>query len=261
MVATHLTARGLELGYPHGPRVLREVDLDLPPGTVTALVGCNGSGKSTLLRACAGLLPPRAGTIRLGDTDLAEVPVRARARELAFVPQALSAIPPLTARQFVLGGRYAHLGFFRTVTGPDREAVVAALARTDCAAHADRRIDELSGGERQRVLVARALAQEASVLLCDEPTAALDPQHQLEVLDLLRSLADAGRAVAIATHDLNLASQYADAVVVLHAGTVHAHGAPAATLTPAILAAVYGPQLEVVGEFAPGRPILLARRG
>ncbi len=260
MVTPRLHACGLALGYGNGADVLRGIDLVLRGGKVTALVGCNGSGKSTLLRACAGLLAPRAGTVQLEGEDLFALPPRARARRLAFVPQALEMIPHLTATQFVLGGRYAHLGFFRTVTPTDHDAVRAALAHTDCAAHADRRLAELSGGERQRVLVARALAQEASVLLCDEPTAALDLQHQLELLDLLRSLADGDRAIAIATHDLNLASQYADEVVVLHEGTVHAQGPPAEVLVPSVLVAVYGARVAVVGEFAPGKPILIAQR-
>jgi iron complex transport system ATP-binding protein len=159
----------------------------------------------------------------------------------------------------VLGGRYAHFDFFRTPRPADREAVERALAEADASDWGERLLGELSGGERQRALIARALAQESAALLLDEPTASLDPEHQLKVMRLVRSLADRGRAVAVVTHDLNLASQYGDRLTLMHRGRIAAEGAARDVLCADVLEPVYGPGLHF-GAFPNGAPLVLPQR-
>lgn len=255
-----LDAKGLVAGYPRRGDVLGGVDFAVRRGELLALVGLNGSGKSTLLKVCAGLLVPRQGSVQVAGTALAQLRPHQRARRVALLPQHVDALPNASAEDFVLGGRYAHLGFLRNVTAHDRSVVAAALQRADVAHCRRRPLATLSGGERQRVLLARALAQEADVLLCDEPTSALDLPHQLDVLDVLAELARARAAVVWTTHDLNLASQYADRIVVLHRGTVHASGSPADVLRVDLLAPVWGQRLRVEVDNQ-GRPHVTPLRG
>jgi iron complex transport system ATP-binding protein len=200
------------------------------------------------LRLCAGLLAPGAGTLELGGRPLAALGARERARALAFVPQGLRALPDVDARGFVLGGRYAHhsrwAGLLARETSADREAVERALSEADALDLAERRLDELSLGQFQRVRVARALAQEAPVLLFDEPTAALDPEHQVRLFQLIERLVAGGRSALVVTHELNLASRFARRCVVLDAGRVAAEGSPAAVFRPEVLAPVFGRHLH-----------------
>ncbi len=245
--------------YPGGIRALAGVDLDLAAGELAVVVGPNGSGKSTLLKVVAGLIRPDSGRLRVHDRDLAELTSRQRAREIALVPQGLLVVPEVRVRDFVLGGRYAHLDFWRTVREADRRAVDEALRCADAAAWGERMIGELSGGQRQRVLIARALAQDARILLFDEPTTSLDPEHQLLVMALVRELADAGSAALVATHDFNLASQFADRLILLDEGRTAAEGTPAEVLCEAVLAPVYGSNLQF-GSFPGGAPMVVPRR-
>ncbi|HLU37862.1 MAG TPA: ABC transporter ATP-binding protein [Planctomycetota bacterium] len=247
-----LSARGLVLRYRRTGDVLRGADLDLRAGEVVAFVGLNGAGKSTLLRALAGLLAPAEGTVLLDGRPLAARSRAECARAIAFVPQALAALPPATVRRFVLGGRYAHLDFWRTPRAADHAAVERALHAADILGLRDRPLAELSGGELQRAMFARALAQEAGVLLCDEPVAALDLPHQLGILDLLAGLAGEGCTVAFSTHDLNLAAQYADRVVVLHGGAIRAQGPPGEALDAGVVREVWGARV-CVDRTADGR--------
>lgn len=238
-----LVAQALGLEYPGPLRALEGVDLALEPGELVAVIGPNGSGKSTLLRCFAGLLQPSSGCVFLRGRPLAEVGVRERARELAVVPQFLPELPDVLASDFVLGGRYAHHRRWSGARARDHESVREALAACDAGDLGARRMSELSGGQRQRVLVARAVAQEARVLLVDEPTSALDPEHQLRVFALLGGLAGRGRAALVATHDLNLASQFASRLVLLDAGRVAADGPVERVLRREVLEPVYGPHL------------------
>jgi iron complex transport system ATP-binding protein len=258
--APTLNARSLTLRYGTGPLVLEAVDLDLRAGELVAVVGLNGAGKSTLLRALAGLLRPSAGEVRLDGRDVQALSGMQRARRIAYVPQALAALPPVTVERFVLNGRYAHLGLLRLPTAADRAIARDALAATDVVQHAGRPLAELSGGERQRTLVARALAQQADVLLCDEPVSAFDLPHQLGLLDLLADLAARGRIVVLTTHDLNLASQYADRVAVLHERGIAACGPPRQALQRAVVERVWGERLRVVDD-ARAAPTFLSAAG
>ena len=229
----------LALGARRGGRdVLADVSLRLGAGW-TAVVGPNGAGKSTLLRVLAGLMPPSRGEVRLDDRPLAEWPARRRAQRLAWLAQQGEVTGELTAREVVALGRLPHLGLLAAPGAADEAAVDAAMAATECAAWQHRRLHELSGGERQRVLLARALATEASVLLLDEPTTHLDAPHQVALARLFRRLAPTHAVVSV-LHDLPLAL-HADRVIVLRGGRIHADGAPRdASLQAALVAAFDG---------------------
>jgi len=243
-VVETLTASGLHFAYP-GPLVaVQGVDVELRAGEMVCVLGPNGAGKSTLLKLLAGLLPTQSGDVALDGDELSALSARERAARVAVVPQSLDAVPEVTVFDFVLSGRYSHLGFWRTHKPNDYASVHAALAATDCAELDARLLTNLSGGQRQRVLIARALAQEAELLLVDEPTNSLDPEHQLAIFELLRRLTDEGRSVLVVTHDLNLASQFAHRLLLMQDGRVVASGSPADVLHPDVLGPVYGEHLQ-----------------
>jgi len=232
-----IEGRAVVLGY--GARVaLRGVDLALPAGTVAALVGPNGSGKSTLLGAIAGLVPLRAGTLTVGGRS----PARGR-RQVATVLQSTAAeeVLPVTVREVVTMGRFAGRGLLGRLGADDRRAVAAAMARLEIEDLAERHLRELSGGQRQRVLVAQGLAQEARVLLLDEPVTGLDLVSRARILSVVDEERAAGRTVVLSTHDLDDA-ELADQVLLL-AGRVVAAGPPAEVLTEANLREAYGGRL------------------
>jgi iron complex transport system ATP-binding protein len=240
-VVTRLAARGVGLEYPGPIRALAGVDFELAAGELVAVIGPNGAGKSSLLRVLAGLEPHGVtGEVLLAGRPLASYRARERARALAVVPQTLRALPEVTVETFVTGGRYAYLGPFGHPRPEDRAAVLRALEEADVADLRARLLTDLSGGQRQRVLVARALAQQADVLLFDEPTAALDPEHQVGVLALLSQLVDGGRAAVFATHDLVLAGRHAHRILLLADGRVHAVGAPREVLRREVLEPLFG---------------------
>lgn len=222
-----------------GRPVLREVTLAVPAGTLLAVVGPNGAGKTSLLRAVAGLAPC-TGTLSLDGDDVKGGPSGSRARRIAYLPQRSEFAWALGVRDAVMLGRLPHGDPFSGATAEDRRAVDAALDRLGLAGFAARPVTELSGGERARVMLARVLATEAQLLLADEPTAALDPAHQLAVLGLLRQVAAEGRVVVAVLHDLALAARFADQVAVLHEGRLTAIGPPDAALSDGVLGAVFG---------------------
>lgn len=213
-VSAALTARGLSHEVP-GRALYAGLDVSIAAGEVVAVVGPNGAGKSTLLRTLAGLTRPQTGAVWLGDDDLKTLPARARARRLAYLPQATSLAYALTVREVVLLGRAPFVPTFAAPGRADHEAAARALARVGLAGFAERDVRTLSGGEFQRVMLARMLAGEAQVLVLDEPTAALDVGQALAFLGELRGLASEGAAVVLALHDLALARRHADAAVLL----------------------------------------------
>jgi iron complex transport system ATP-binding protein len=228
-----------------GRPVVDRIELDVAEGEWLALIGPNGAGKTTLLRAIARLVP-YSGSIALAGRDTSDLRRAELARLVAVVPQEPSTPPWMTVGEYVLVGRTPHLGPLAKEGARDREAAARALSRLDLDGFGERRLGTLSGGEKQRVVVARALAQEALIVLLDEPTAALDIGHQqqaLELLDLLR--AESGLTLVAAMHDLTLAAQYADRMVLL-AGRIVAEGAPADVLTEALIATHYGASTDVV---------------
>ncbi len=256
-----LEAVGLRFAYRRNePPVLDGLSLVAPAGRLTCILGPNGSGKTTLLRLCAGLLRPAAGEVRLDGRPLAAYRRTDLARRLAYLPQEPLAPGGLTVLETVLLGRSPHTGMLGLETEADWEAVRRALRLTETEDLAERPLEDLSGGQRQRVLVARALAQEAGVLLLDEPTAFLDLRHQHGLYGLLGRLAwEHGKTVLAVGHDLTLAAAYADQVVLVDRGTVAAAGRPAEVLEPAALERVYGVPVEVRTDEATGRPIVLPR--
>lgn len=230
--------------YPGSVRALDGVQLELEAGELVVVLGPNGSGKTTLLRLLGGLLAPREGQVRAGGEPLLGLSYRRRARKLAMVPQGLRALPQATVEAFVDGGRYCHRGLLGRIDPADAHVVARALADCDVEGLGERMLDEVSGGQAQRVLIARALAQEAEVLLVDEPTSSLDPEHQIRVFELLARLTREGRGVVVVTHDLNLASQFATRILLLAEGRVAAQGSADEVLCPAVLTPVYGPHLR-----------------
>ena len=233
----------VELG---GRAVVDAVDVAVADGEWLALIGPNGAGKTTLLRAIARLVA-FAGEIAVGGRPVGELSRAELSRMLALVPQEPSIPPWMTVAEYVLLGRTPHLGPLAKEGARDRDAAARALARLDLLPFAERRLGTLSGGEKQRVVVARALAQEARIVLLDEPTAALDIGHQQQALELLDGLrAESGLTLVAAMHDLTLAAQYADRMVLLDAGRVVADGAPVDVLTEAAIAQHYGAAIDVV---------------
>lgn len=238
-----LSARDVSFAYP-GPLVaLDSVTFGIEARSLAVLIGPNGSGKSTLLKLLGGTLTAERGEVLLEGRPLAELAPRERARAIAMLPQFLPALPEVLVRDFVLTGRYAWIGRFGAASAADRAAVERALDECDAAELGARSMAELSGGQRQRVIVARALAQDARVLLIDEPTHGLDPEHQIRVFELIARLRENGRTALVVTHDLNLAAQYATHVSLLDRGRIVAQGSVGEMLRPEVLAPVYGRHL------------------
>jgi iron complex transport system ATP-binding protein len=225
--------------------IVRDASLALNTGELVALVGPNGAGKTTLMRALAGLVPAE-GVIALGGKPLKDLSPRERARTVAYLPQGHLFHWPMSVEAIVMLGRAPHADAYSSATPDDRAAVANALATTETQVFAERAVTTLSGGEKARVALARALATQASVLLADEPTASLDPRHQLTVMELLRQVAHAGGAILAIMHDLTLAARFADRVVVMDRGTIVADGTPAEALSAKRLAAVFGIEATTV---------------
>jgi iron complex transport system ATP-binding protein len=233
-----LTAQDLNVRL-GGRAVLNSVSLSLSSGHLVALVGPNGAGKTTLLRALAGLVPSE-GAVRVGGDALSSLALRERARRFAYLPQGHIVHWPLPARDIVALGRYPHGATDPArLTPKDIEAVLRAMQATDVVEFSERRVTELSGGERSRVALARVLAVEAPVILADEPTASLDPRHQIDVMRNLRQAADRSALVIVVTHDLGLAARFADTVLVLSEGRLVSQGNPAEALSEQVMADVF----------------------
>ena len=241
-----LRAEELVFSYNHKP-ILDGVNLELCPGEMVGLVGPNGAGKSTLVNLLSRALMPQRGHVWLNDHPLDQLSSEYVARRVAVVPQMFDVPTGFTAHEIVMMGRTPHLGWLKSESARDDEIVREAMIATGTWQLANRLVNRLSGGERQRVIFARALAQEPQILLLDEPTAHLDVTHQIEVMDIARRLKQE-RALAIlgVFHDLNLAAQYCDRIILLKDGRVFAAGAPAAVITSDVLRAVYGIEMCVL---------------
>lgn len=257
MTAHTLIASQLSAGY-GDTTILNGLDLAVPPGKITVIVGANACGKSTLLRTMSRLISPREGQVLLDGKSIHHSPSRELARTLGLLPQSPIAPEGITVVDLVSRGRYPHQGMFSRWTGKDDEAVAAALEATKTVDLADRSVDELSGGQRQRVWIAMALAQQTDVLLLDEPTTFLDISHQIEVLDLLTDLNRArGTTIVMVLHDLNLAARYADQLVAMAGGKLHIAGKPEEVLTEQHMRDVFGLESRIITDPTSGRPIML----
>lgn len=257
-----LAARGLTLAY-EDRTVVAELDLEVPDGEVTVVVGPNACGKSTTLRALGRLLRPRAGAVLLDGEDLAHIPTRTIAQSLGLLPQSPVAPEAITVSDLVARGRQPHQRWWQQWSQEDERAVTEAMERTDVTALSERPVDELSGGQRQRVWLAMALAQQTDLLLLDEPTTYLDIAHQVEVLDLVRQLAaptaegTRGRTVVMVLHDLNQAARYADHLVAMKDGRVVARGRPDQIVDAALVREVFGLEAVVVPCPVTGDPLVV----
>lgn len=239
----------------HGAWVLQGVSLNVEPGALTAIVGPNGSGKSTLVRLLDGLLAPERGRVLLDGHPVQSLSRRAVARAIGYVAQTIDIHFPLTALEYVLQGRFAHGQVLGFETEEDIAAAGEAMALTETSELAGRHLSELSGGERQRCMLARALAQRPRALLLDEPTANLDISHQVRVLDLVRRFTRSrGLAAVVVTHEINLAAEFADRVLLLHRGEAVALGPPREVLTRERVEQLFGTPVLVDQNPLSGAP-------
>jgi len=257
--AHSLAAQAVTLGY--GDRtIVDRLDLDVPPGRITAIIGANGCGKSTLLRALARLITPTEGQVVLDGKALHARPSKEVARTLGLLPQSPVAPEGIAVADLVGRGRHPHQKLLARWSERDYVVVADALAATGIEDLADRSVDELSGGQRQRVWIAMALAQETDILLLDEPTTFLDVAHQVEVLDLLTDLnRERGTTIVMVLHDMNLAARYADHLFALCSGRVVADGAPGDVMTADLIREVFDLDSLVVADPVSGAPIVLPR--
>lgn len=252
-----LRARGLHLAY-DDRLVVEDLDLVIPSGRITAIVGANACGKSTLLRALARLLAPRQGVVELDGRALRSVPTRELAQRLGILPQTPVAPEGLTVIDLVSRGRSPHQTWWRQWSKADELAVHEALAATGMTELANRAVDELSGGQRQRAWIAMAVAQGTPVLLLDEPTTYLDLAHQIDVLDLVTDLnRRENRTVVMVLHDLNQACRYADHVIAMKSGRVAAEGTPAEVITAGTVEDVFDLRCQVTTDPVSGTPLVI----
>jgi iron complex transport system ATP-binding protein len=251
-----LKAQGVTLAYEN--RVIsEELSVAVPDNSFTVIVGPNACGKSTLLRALSRLLSPSQGKIVLDGKDLAAYRPKEAARLVGLLPQSSTAPEGITVEDLVGRGRYPHQGFIRQWSAADQDAVDRAMAATNIAPLASRRVEELSGGQRQRVWAAMALAQETDLLLLDEPTTYLDIAHQIDLLDLFADLHEQGRTLVAVLHDLNHAARYATHLIAMKDGAIVAQGAPTEIVTAELVHEVFGLRCRVVEDPATGTPLVV----
>ncbi|MBQ0886067.1 ABC transporter ATP-binding protein [Streptomyces sp. RM72] len=254
--ASRLAARGVTVGY--GSRsVIDGLDVAIPPGVITTIIGPNGCGKSTLLRTLSRLLRPTGGTVVLDGEDIASLRTRDVAKKLGLLPQAPVAPEGLTVSDLVARGRHPHQSWLRQWSSDDADVVRRALAMTGVSDLADRPVDSLSGGQRQRVWISMTLAQGTDLLLLDEPTTYLDLAHAVDVLDLVDDLHESGRTVVMVLHDLNLATRYSDNLVVMREGAILAQGHPRDVITADLLHEAFGLRAKVIDDPVGDRPLVV----
>ena len=255
--SSRLQADGVRLAYDDAV-VIDDLDLQVPDGQITVIVGPNACGKSTLLRSLARLLKPSAGRVLLDGDLIHSMPTKEVARRLGLLPQSPIAPEGIPVVDLVARGRTPHQKLFQQWSESDERAVRAALTATDTLELADRTVDELSGGQRQRVWIAMALAQETELLLLDEPTTFLDITHQIDVLDLVRDLnKHEGRTVVVVLHDLNLACRYAHHIVMMREGDIVASGPPAQVITADSVRDVFGLRSVVIDDPISATPLVI----
>ena len=248
MDSHHLETKKLTLAY-EGTPILRNIDLAIPPGKITVLVGANGCGKSTLLRGLARLLKAKSGKVYLDGKDISQLKRKTVAQKLAILSQSPVAPEGLTVRNLVAMGRYPYQNWLQQWSKEDRIKVEEALSITGATEIADRLLNSLSGGQRQRAWIAMVLAQDTNILLLDEPTTYLDLAHQIELLDLLQQLHETkGKTIVMVLHDLNLACRYADYLVAIKQGKIYAMGTPKQVMTEEMVQEVFGLKCRIIPD-------------
>lgn len=251
------TGTSLRLSYDQRV-VCDHLDVSIPQGAITTIIGPNGCGKSTLLRALCRLIEPRTGEVRFDGRPLATFGRRELAQRLGFLPQISNVPPGISVRELVSRGRFPYQGFLRQWSHEDEAAVARALRETGLVGSSDRLVEQLSGGQRQRVWIALVLAQDSDVLILDEPTTYLDIGHQLEVLDLCKRLnSELGKSLVMVLHDLHLAARYSHHLIAMKDGAIVAAGTPSELLTPERVEAVFGIRAQVITDPVSGSPLVV----
>lgn len=252
-----LIAKDLSLSY-QDDYIFKKLNLTIPIGRTTVLIGSNGCGKSTLLRSMARLLKPQEGSIVLHGEDISKLPTKEVAKKLAILPQGPTAPEGLTVLQLVKQGRYPYQSWLQQWSEADEASVQAALESTGMTPFAERSVDSLSGGQRQRAWIAMTLAQQTGIILLDEPTTYLDMAHQIEVLDLLYELnTRENRTIVMVLHDINLACRYADHIVAIRDGAVYAEGKPEDIIDSALIKAVFRLPCDIMQDPLYGTPMCI----
>jgi iron complex transport system ATP-binding protein len=258
-----LSTKSLSLAY-DGTPIIRDLNLAIPTGQISALVGANGCGKSTLLRGMARLLKPSSGTVYLDGESILKLSTKEVAQQLGILPQGPVAPEGLTVRDLVAQGRYPYQNWLQQWSEKDEKIVQQALLITNLLELSERELDTLSGGQRQRAWIAMALAQDTDILLLDEPTTFLDLAHQIEVLDLLYELNQSqGRTIVMVLHDLNQACRYADYLVAVKAGRIFAAGKPKLVISEEMVQEVFGLECRIIPDPILGTPMCvpIGRKG
>jgi iron complex transport system ATP-binding protein len=256
-----LRAQNLTLGYDRKP-IIQGLDLEIPAGQITVLVGPNGCGKSTLLKGLARLIRPQHGRIYLHDQPIAKFAAQAFAQQVGLLPQGTSAPEGLTVRELVAQGRYPYQNWWQAESAEDTAKIAESLALTGLTELTWRSLNQLSGGQRQRVWIAMALAQDPKVLLLDEPTTFLDLSHQLEVLELLHKLnRTQHKTIVMVLHDLNQACRYADHLIAMRSGQVYAQGNPQTVLNVDLVRQVFDLESHIINDPVSQTPLCIPIRG
>ncbi len=255
-----LEVKNIVSGYA-GKTVVKDISFDAAEGEFIGIIGPNGAGKSTLMRTISRVLRPESGSISFGSRDIFSMPQKDFAKSVAFVSSDPAIVFPFTALEVVMMGRFPYIKMFGSESKEDIEAVERAVAATDCAGVISRPIDRLSAGERQRVLIAKALAQEPRLMLLDEPTSHLDISHQVQVLDILKGLSGSKITVIAVLHDLNLAAEYCNRLVLIDKGAVRSLGTPKEVLDYKIIEEVYRTVVVVRENPVSGKPYVLLAPG